>query len=114
MNLTDRMQALKDTGLTEIDHMPNTACIDTTQLAMLLGVARGTVDRMREDGTGPAWQKAGSHYIYPAGNVREWLTQRATPIQQALDDAQATRPLSLQGKAALVAARRVNARRKAA
>jgi len=43
------------------------------EVGSVIGVSRSTIDKLRNDGTGPEYRKIGSKYIYPKIKLAEWL-----------------------------------------
>lgn len=43
------------------------------EVGSVIGVSRSTMDKLRNDGTGPEYRKIGSKYIYPKIKLAEWL-----------------------------------------
>ena len=107
---SQRVEQIHARGLANLDELPPAMCIGPNDLALLLGVARSTVDLMRQNGEGPAWKTVQTRVVYPVQAVKQWLETPATPMQQVL----AARDMQRTSQAMQLATTLANKRRKAA
>lgn len=56
-------------------HMPTEELLTPLELAELLKVPHGTIEKWRQRGRGPVYLKIGVHVRYRRSDVEAWLTQ---------------------------------------
>lgn len=56
---------------------PLASWLSQRQLAERLSVSQRTLERMRSDGTGPRFAKAGAKILYNIADVETWLVERS-------------------------------------
>lgn len=85
---TDNGRKKCDGGIRQAIPAAGPARLSVSELAVLLGVTRRTLDRYRARGTGPAFEKVNGRVFYSRKGVEKWLAGgRRTSTSDAEEEA---------------------------